>query len=133
MLPTGEKIKKRSRTPVTHQLRCSSRVSAARVHADVEIDLTVPPPRKTKKGPSLRQLELADKIFSDDVDKNLQYYVCEVKYYEPYDQVCCLCVPYYGDVVKAKCLLLCTIMPTTLTNMYSTVTLSEITSCNEIG
>jgi len=102
LLPTGEKIKKRSRTPVTHQLRCSARVSAARVHADVEIDLTVPPPRKTKKGPSLRQLELADKIFSDDVDKNLQYYVCEVKYYEPYDQVCCLCVPYYGDVVKAK-------------------------------
>jgi hypothetical protein len=102
LLPTGEKIKKRSRTPVTHQLRCSSRVSAPRVHADVEIDLTVPPPRKTKKGPSLRQLELADKIFSDDVDKNLQYYVCEVKYYEQYDQVCCLCVPYHGDVVKAK-------------------------------
>ena len=52
--------------------------------------------------PSKNELNLVKKVFTDDVDDSLSYYVSEVKYDSEYEEVCCFCVPYDGDSGKAK-------------------------------
>jgi hypothetical protein len=79
--------------------------------APENIEVT-PVPRKSKQGkrqpkshqPSAEQLELLNKIFTDDEDESKTYYVAEVRYFPDFKQVCCFCVPYYGDVAAAKLL-----------------------------
>ena len=62
--------------------------------------------RDTKKAsntiPSKQQLKLLNKIFTDDEDDTLSFYVSEVKYFSDYGEICCFCVPYHGDVDEAK-------------------------------
>mmetsp|Transcript_3053 Transcript_3053/g.3225 ORF Transcript_3053/g.3225 Transcript_3053/m.3225 type:complete len:217 (+) Transcript_3053:101-751(+) len=49
-----------------------------------------------------QQILLLNKIFSDDENPNDIYFVAEVKYYDEYQQVCCFCIPYKGDIEAAK-------------------------------
>ena len=45
---------------------------------------------------------LLHKVFTDDEDENAAYYVSEVKYSADFDQICCFCVPYAGNLERAK-------------------------------
>jgi hypothetical protein len=55
-----------------------------------------------KRIPSKNELKLIKKIFTDDEDDSLSYYVSEVKYNSDFDEVCCFCVPHGGDIEKTE-------------------------------
>ena len=62
-------------------------------------------PRRT--GISSAQQRLLNRVFQDDEDDSKFFYVAEVKYFADFDQVCCFCVPYTGNLDAAKALAEC--------------------------
>ena len=51
--------------------------------------------------PTKFQLSLLNIDFMHGVNQKLDFYVVEVKRYEPFKQVCCFSIPYDGNVAKA--------------------------------
>lgn len=49
---------------------------------------------KKKLAASSAQLALINKIFSDDEDPKLQYFIADVKWCDLYNDICCYCLPY---------------------------------------
>jgi hypothetical protein len=58
-----------------------------------------PPPIPTEK-----ELLLLHKVFQDDEDLSCQYYVVEVKYYQPYKTICCFTASFDGNAENALAL-----------------------------
>ena len=56
---------------------------------------------KPQPEPTEVELSLLHKVFQDDEDLSCQYYVVEVKYYQPYKTVCCFTAPYDGNFDSA--------------------------------
>ena len=103
---------RRPRRPAPEQTRRSTRVcSKATVSTDDAAQASVKPgpgESKTtvssKEVPKPRELKLLHAVFADDEDPSKRFYVTDVKYYAPFKTVCCICVPYHGDVEAAKLL-----------------------------
>ncbi len=55
--------------------------------------------KSNKKIPTAEQLSLLYKRFTSDLEN---FYVVEVKYYEPFSEVCCISVPCDGSIDDAK-------------------------------
>ena len=50
------------------------------------------------------QMNLQHKIFTDDEDATLSFYIADVKYFPLYNDICCFCVPYNGDIDESRIL-----------------------------
>ena len=88
---------KRPRKPAPEQTRRSRRVSSK---ATIFTEEAAPGGSiqeakvSSKEVPKHRDLKLLHKVFADDEDPSLKFYVTNVKYYSSFDAVCCFCVPY---------------------------------------